>query len=116
MEINLMELWANMGLPVKCVVLLLSAQAVACVAVVIDRLIAVTQSSQRARQFAAVVQPAMEAGQYEQVLVSMADVKPNHLTSYLEVGLRTFLSRYNAGDDVQRAAELTRRGLERKGD
>jgi biopolymer transport protein ExbB/TolQ len=46
----------------------------------------------------------------------MSDIKPNHLSGYLEVGLRTFLSRYNAGDDVQRAAELTRRALERKGD
>src|SRR6185436_19753420 len=64
----------------------------------------------------AVVQPAMEAGNYEQVLVSMADVKPNHLTSYLELGLRTFIVRFNAGDEPQRAAELTKRALERKGD
>jgi biopolymer transport protein ExbB/TolQ len=75
-----------------------------------------TQSAQRARQFAAAFGPALEAGAYDQVLGSVEMIKPNHLTSYLETGLRTFLTRYSAGDAPQRAAELTRRALERKGD
>jgi biopolymer transport protein TolQ len=116
MEMNLLELWGHMGLAVRCVVILLTLQAIGCVAVVFDRVLLLTQSGKRAREFAAVVQPAMEAGNYEQVLVSMADVKPNHLTSYLELGLRTFIVRFNAGDEPQRAAELTKRALERKGD
>jgi biopolymer transport protein TolQ len=116
MEISLAELWGHMGLPIKMVVVVLFIQAIGCVAVVIDRMILLTQSGKRAREFATVVQPAMEAGNYEQVLVSMTDVKPNHLTSFLELGLRTFIVRFNAGDDPGRAAELTRRALERKGD
>jgi biopolymer transport protein ExbB/TolQ len=116
MEINLAELWTHMNLPIKAVVLVLFLQAIGCVAVVFDRVILLTQSARRAREFATVVQPAMEAGNYEQVLVSMADVKSNHLTSFLELGLRTFIVRFNAGDDAARSAELTRRALERKGD
>src|SRR5262245_49603241 len=116
MQINLLEIWHNMGLPVRCVVILLTLQAIACVAVVFDRVMLLTQSAQRARQFAAAFGPALEAGAYDQVLGSVEMIKPNHLTSYLETGLRTFLTRYTAGDAPMRAAELTRRALERKGD
>jgi biopolymer transport protein ExbB/TolQ len=116
MRINLIELWANMGLPVRCVVLLLTAQAVACVAVVLDRLLVVLQSGARARAFVSSTQSAMEAGDFQQVLAKVASAKTNHLTSYLELGLRTFLARREAGDGVERAAELARRALDRKGD
>lgn len=116
MEINLMELWAHMGLPVRCVVVLLTLQAVACVAVVLDRFLLLQISSARARRFAAAVQPAMEASDYPQMLTRMGQAKSNHLTSYLELGVRTFLARREAGDAPERAAELSRRALDRKGD
>jgi biopolymer transport protein ExbB/TolQ len=116
MEINLLELWHTMNLPVRCVVILLTIQAVACVAVAVDRLVLLTLSAARARQFAAAVQGSMEAGNYEQMLADMALVKPNHLTSYLDLGLRTYFVRRQAGDTTERAAELARRALGRKGD
>jgi biopolymer transport protein ExbB/TolQ len=116
MEINLLQLWGEMGLPVRCVVVLLTIQAVACVAVAVDRLVLLTLSAARARQFAAAVQGSMEAGNYEQMLADMQSVRPNHLTSYLDLGLRTFFVRRQAGDNLERAAELARRALGRKGD
>jgi biopolymer transport protein ExbB/TolQ len=116
MEINLLELWQTMNLPVRIVVTLLTIQAVACVAVAVDRLVLLTISAARARQFAAAVQGSMEAGNYEQMLADMALVKPNHLTSYLDLGLRTFFVRRQAGDNPERAADMARRALGRKGD
>lgn len=116
MQINLMELWAGMGMPVRGVVILLTLQAVGCVAVVIDRLIVLAISGGRARRFALSVQGAMEAGDYPKVLQSASSAKPSHLTGYLESGIRTFLARREAGDGLERAAELARRALERKGD
>jgi biopolymer transport protein ExbB/TolQ len=116
MEINFLELWAGMGMAVRLVVLVLTLQAVGCIAVVIDRVYVLYQSRARAREFAATVQPLMEAGQYDQVLRSIDTLKTSHLGDYLGFGLRTFISRVHAGDDLQRAAELTRRALERKGD
>jgi biopolymer transport protein ExbB/TolQ len=117
MQINLVELWINMGLPVKCVVLLLTVQAVLCVAVVLDRLYVLSQSNARARTFAVGAQKAMESGDYDKVLGQIkAEDKPSHLSSYLEIGLKTFLARKRAGDSIERAAELARRALERKGD
>jgi biopolymer transport protein TolQ len=116
MEINFVELWGGMGFAVKLVVFVLTAQAIGCIAVVCDRFWVLLQSRQRAKEFAATVQPAMEAGQYEQVLREVDQIRTSHLGTYMSYGISTFLLRVNAGDDAQRAAELTRRALERKGD
>jgi biopolymer transport protein ExbB/TolQ len=116
MEINLVELWANMGLPVKLVVIVLTLQAMACLAVLIDRVVLVTQSSRRARAFATAAQAAMEAGDYERVLALTSEAESNHLSSFLEPGLKTFLEQAHEGDYPERAAELAKRALERKGD
>ena len=116
MEINLVELWTGMGLPVRVVVILLSIQAVACVAVVIDRIVLLTQSARRARDFAAAVQSSMEAADYDHVVKTMGETQANHLTGYLELGLTTFLTRVRHGDSPERSAEFSKRALERKGD
>ena len=116
MEINLWELWGHMGLPVRVVVIALSLQAMACVAVVFDRILLLKQSADRARDFAGLAGPAMEAGNYPQVLANISEIKPNHLTQYLDLGLRLFLTRMNVGDSVERSVECARRGLVRKGD
>jgi biopolymer transport protein ExbB/TolQ len=116
MKIDLFELWHGMGLPVRMVVILLTIQATACVAVIIDRLVLLSLSASRARGFAAEVQQAVAMGDYPKVLALTSSVKSNHLASYLELGLRTFMTRRQAGDDAVRSAELARRALERKGD
>jgi len=116
MEINLLDLWNTMSLPVRVVVVALFIEAIGCLAVSIDRLVLLTLSANRARQFAAAVQGSMESGNYEQMLADMALIKPNHLTSYLDLGLRTYFVRRQAGDNNERSAELARRALGRKGD
>jgi len=116
MEINLLELWSSMGLPIRGVVIVLTIQAVACVAVVIDRLLLLILARRRAGAVAASLQPAMESAQYDRALLAMSQAKPNHLTQYLEVGLRTFLSERSEGQDALRSGELARRALGRKGD
>ena len=116
MGINLLELWSSMGLPIRGVVILLTIQAIACVTVVIDRLLLLIQANRRAGAAAASLQPAMEAAQYDKALLAMTQAKPNHLTQYLEVGLRTFLTERNHDQDNLRSGELARRALGRKGD
>src|SRR5262245_55623446 len=116
MHINLLEIWHNMGLPVRFVVLLLTIQAICCVAVVIDRAILLQRLNTQARTFALSVQTAMEAGAYKSVLGDAAAFKGNHFADYLELGLRVFLMRQAIGDGNARSAELARRALERKGD
>lgn len=116
MGINLWELWSSMGWPVRLVVLLLTAQATGCVYVVIDRIRALRASTARAREFVANVQPAMDAHDYGRVLQQAAETPPNHLTSFLELGLRVFLENVQAGEQPKEAGEISRRALERKGE
>jgi biopolymer transport protein ExbB/TolQ len=116
MEINLLELWARMGLPIRGVVFVLTIQAIACVAVVVDRLLLLTQARRRASAAAASLQPAIESMQYDRALLAFSHAKPNPLTQYLEVGLRTFLTERRADQDAIRSGELARRALGRKGD
>ena len=116
MQVSLVDIWHNMGLPVRCVAVLLTLQAVACIAVAIDRVVLLARSSARARAFAAGVQSDMERGAYRSVLEQVALYKSNHLATFLELGLRSFLKRQGAGDSPARAAELARRALEREGE
>jgi biopolymer transport protein ExbB/TolQ len=116
MEINLSELWAGMGLPVRMVVILLSIQAVACIAVMIDRVILLTQSTRRATAFAAQLQPSIEQGDYDKALQLVSESQANHLSSLLGAGLKTFLSQARSGDSVEHSAELSKRAIDRKGD
>jgi len=116
MEINFLELWSRMGLPVRGVVCVLTLQALACVAVVIDRIIVLVQARAQARAFASKVQGAVEGEHYDRALAVATEHQSNHLAAYLALGLKTFLTRTRAGDSHERAAELTRRALERKGD
>jgi biopolymer transport protein ExbB/TolQ len=116
MEINLSELWAGMGLPVRMVVILLSIQAIACIAVMIDRLLMLTQSTRRATAFAGQLQPALDAGDYDKALALVAETQQNHLASLLGAGLKTFLTQARSGDSVEHSAHLSKRALERKGD
>jgi biopolymer transport protein ExbB/TolQ len=116
MEINFLELWARMGMPVRGVVIVLTLQALACVTVIIDRLVVLLQSGAKARAYAEGLQPALETRQYDKAITLANEYKGSHLASYLALGLRTFTTRVSAGDAVSRAAELARRALERRGD
>ncbi len=53
---------------------------------------------------------------YRSVLEQVAQYKSNHLATFLQLGLRAFLKRQDAGDSAARAAELARRALEREGE
>ena len=116
MQVSLLDIWHNMGLPVRCVVVLLTLQAMACMAVAIDRLVLLARSSARARAFAVEVEPYMERGDYERVVDHAALYKACHLASYLDRGLRAFLKRQGVGEPPARAAEIARRALEREGE
>lgn len=114
MNINLVEIWNHMGLPVRAVVLVLTLQAVACIAVIIDRLLMLTLSRARTRKF--VDQASAQSGGLtaERMLKLADECKGSHLASFLAKGLRSYVDLKQKGHGVERAAELTRRALERK--
>jgi biopolymer transport protein ExbB/TolQ len=116
MDLNLVEMWSHMGLPVRLVVLVLTLQAVACIAATIDRLILLSTSARRSRDFAARAATLLEQGEHDEVLKLANETKGSHLAMLMYAGLRTFIERREAGFDNEKAAAMANRALERKGE
>jgi len=115
-EINLVELWAEMGAPVRAVVVVLTIMAIGCIAVTIDRVILLWRSGSKSKEFAKKAGPLLEQGQFEEAMQLAGAEKGSHLAQFMHTGLKTFLTRQKAGDDREKAAERTRRALERTGE
>lgn len=113
MDINLLELWSQMGLPVRGVVIVLTAQAVLSLSVLVDRVIAVFRAQYASRAFARSAAPLMEAADHT-ALHALARKGGGPLAELVDVGLTTFL-RARPKSGTAQAAELARRALERKG-
>lgn len=113
MEINLIEIWESMGFPVRAVVVVLTLQAVASLGVVVDRLIMLTLSRFRTKQF---VQKASAQGSNvdpARLLKLAQETSGSHLASFVERGLRSYVELTQKGQSPERATDLTRRALER---
>jgi biopolymer transport protein ExbB/TolQ len=114
MDINLLEIWGHMGLPVRAVVAVPTLQAIACIAVIIDRLLMLAIS--RARTFKFVREAASQGGPMDpsRLLKQAEQTKGSHLAGFLAKGLQSYIELTKRGHGGGRAAELTRRALERK--
>lgn len=116
MNINLLELWTEMGLPVKLVVVVLTLQAVASLAVAVDRLILLARSGAASRTFAGKAGPLMDRGDFVALHEEASRAKGSHLATLMYAATRTYLDRVRAGDAAERAADLAKRAIERKGE
>lgn len=116
MEINLIEIWGRMGLPVRLVAFLLTGQAIGCVAVVLDRLLLLRLSSTKAKLFASQIAPMLDARDFDNVLALATDARANHFMDYVRAGLKAFSDHRAKGGSATEAVELARRALARKGD
>jgi biopolymer transport protein ExbB/TolQ len=113
-DINLLEIWGHMGWPVRVVVLVLTIQAVACIAVIIDRLLMLALSRARTRRFVDRASAHATASSPERLLALAEESVGSHLAQFLAQGLRSYTELRQKGHADVRAAELTRRALERK--
>ncbi|MBX7193632.1 MAG: MotA/TolQ/ExbB proton channel family protein [Sandaracinaceae bacterium] len=116
MNINLLELWSEMGLPVRTVVIVLTLQAIASLAVAVDRLLLLFRSRAVSSTFAARAAKSLDEGAFAEVRELASKTQGSHLALVLFTGLDVFLKRTEAGDSTERAAELARRAIERKGE
>ncbi len=114
MNINLVELWSDMGLPVKVVVAILTLQAIASLAVAIDRWILLVRSEMASRAFAKRAAPLIEDADWKTLYEEAKTAKGSHLALLVYTALRVFLERERAGDSTERAAEFARRAASRR--
>ena len=116
MDMNLIEIWSNMNNLVRSVVLVLTVEALACITVVIDRMIMLWVSRRRSRHFAREAGRVLASGEYSQALGIAKNHEGSHLASFIETGVSVFLDKREAGLGRERAAVFANRALERKGE
>ena len=114
MEINLLELWGKMGLPVRVVVIVLTLQAVGSLGVAIDRLIAMFRNGMKSCAFSAKAGPLAASNDDEGLLTLASKTDGSYLAALVYTGLRTYFEKLQKGADPQKSLELARRALERK--
>ena len=114
MEINLLELWEKMGLPVRVVVIVLTLQAVGSLGVAIDRLIAMFRNGAKSRAFSAKAAPLAASNDDEGLMLLASKSDGSYLASLVYTGLSTYFTKLQKGSTVEKSLELARRALERK--
>lgn len=116
MHFNMVELWHGMNNLVRAVVIVLTIQALACIAVTVDRIMLLVMSYRRGRKFARQAGPALARNDYEKALEIAREHKGSHLAGFIRVGVETFVEKRRRGVKQAKAAELAARALERKSD
>jgi biopolymer transport protein ExbB/TolQ len=114
MHFNLIELWGGMNNLVRFVVVVLTVQALACMAVTIDRIIMLIGAYRKGRKFARKAGPVLSNGDLQGALELAREDSGSHLAGFIKTGVETYLSRLRKGLDRAKAAELAARALERK--
>ncbi|KPK17072.1 MAG: hypothetical protein AMJ62_02250, partial [Myxococcales bacterium SG8_38] len=117
MELDLMEMWQKMNPIVKSAVVVLTIQGLWGVTVTIDRLLMLFMSKRRSKKFAAEVSAPMESGDAATAMQIAEEAKKrSHLARFIYEGIKTFEDNLALGMGRDRAAEFTKRNLERTGE
>lgn len=116
MQFDIVHIWASMGPLSRAVAFALALMAVAAVAVVVERVIALERSKRATRRFASAAVPHLEAWDLEGLIAAAEAHRSSALARILGASLRVF--RDAAGDPESRdfALELARREVLRRRD
>lgn len=116
MNLNLIEIWHEMPWAVRGVVIVLSIQAIACIAVVIDRLVVLGISQRKSKGFAKTLEASLQKGDTVTALADCSKAEGSHLAIFMHTGLLAFQKMVDRDSNVKDAADMARRALERKGE
>ena len=112
MEIDLLHLWAQMGIAAKLVVISLSVMAVVTIAVTVDRLLALGRWRRESAKVAPRAAEAVRGRQYSAFIAEVGDSR-QPLPRLLRAGLKSYVdSLRQSGHDVS-PVEFARRELAR---
>ena len=112
MELNLIHLWAQMGIAAKVVVVSLSVMGIVAIAVTVDRLLALGRWHREARAVAARAAEAVRGHQYAAFVTEIGDNK-HPLPRLLRAGLKSYLDALRQPAHDVTAVEFARRELAR---
>lgn len=118
MELDIVHLWSSMNNLVRGVVIVLTIQALLSIMVTVDRLILLVLSGRKSKKFARAAGPLLADGKHDDVIALAKDKKngSSYLAKIIETGVSVFTARTKEGRTPEKAAELSRRALERRGE
>ena len=85
-------LWAQMGVPAKCVVIILFIMSIWSLAVMIDRALYFSAARKQSREFAPKVAGALKEGRLDEAIKVADRSKKSHLAEVVTAGLTEFRS------------------------
>jgi biopolymer transport protein ExbB/TolQ len=105
------ELWNNMGIPVKCIAATLFVESIWSLAVMIDRYLYFRAARKQSREFAPKVAGALKDSKLEEAIKIADRNKKSHLAEVVTAGLQEFRS--SGGLPTEETIESSGRALER---
>ncbi|MGK4003624.1 MotA/TolQ/ExbB proton channel family protein [Sorangium sp. So ce1036] len=114
MQFDLEHIWASMGLLSKLVAFALVLMALASVAVVVERLIALARQASETRSFAREARPVMEAWDTARLMDIAERYDRSALARLVAAAVRRFRRAADAGEGGVPAVELARREVSRR--
>ncbi len=92
MDFTLAQMWAQMGIVAKMVVIILGIMSVTTLAVTVERFIAFTRASGQSKAFALATQELLKKGQFKEASEAAANYKASHIAPVVRSGLVEFLA------------------------
>lgn len=117
MELDFFEMWHKMNPVVKSAVVVLTIQGLWGITVTVDRLLMLFMSKRRSKKFAEEVSQPMERGDaFGAMDIAKDAAKRSHLARFIYDGIKTFEDNLALGMGRDRAADFTKRNLDRTGE
>ncbi len=110
---NPLQMWNLMGLPAKCVVILLFFMSAWSIGVMIDRWIAFSAARKQSRVFAPAVAGALKDGKMDEAISIAEQNKRSHLAKVVTAGLQEFQAHQVSTEIPGEEIEASKRALER---
>jgi len=108
-----MQLWNNMGLFAKSIVIILFIMSIWSLAVIIDRALYFSAARKQSREFAPKVAGALKEGRLDEAIKVADRSKKSHLAEVVTAGLTEFRSFGSGGAITEEQVESSKRALER---
>jgi biopolymer transport protein ExbB/biopolymer transport protein TolQ len=108
-----LDLWHNMGLLAKCVVILLFIMSIWSLAVIFDRALYFNAARKQSRDFAPRVAGALREGKLDEAVKVADRNKKSHLAEVVTAGLQEFRNFGSGGTITEGQIESSQRALER---
>jgi biopolymer transport protein ExbB len=108
-----MELWDQMGMLARAVVVILGIQSVWSISVMIERYIVYRKARNQSREFAPVVAEALGKGNLEEAVGLAEQYQSSHLAKVVHAGLQEFRAHTNPDVIPGETIDASRRAIQR---